>query len=363
MSFRVRQTQQPNTMNLDPAVWLLDDGRGNELRVWPALGFNAYHWSADGRELLYRDPALFDGAKPTRSGFPILFPFPNRIRAGSFTWQGRTYQLPLNDPAGKNAIHGFVAYRPWRVTKHGGDEKHAWLTAVFDSREHAAEARELWPADYELVVTYRLGTNRLRVDAAVTSPGTEPLPFGLGYHPYFRVQPFGDGAARVTLFARQQWELHESLPTGRKDSVRPPIREVRFADLHLDDLYTDLEGGDERAADCAAISPGRGGVGFVMSASRGFGELVAFTPPHRQAICFEPYTCITDAINLQPRGVDAGLRVLEPGGRWQGWVEMALIDSSRASRLPELRELEATASFDEDRAHSEDGGVAVAEPV
>ena len=26
----------------------------------------------------------------------------------------------------------------------------------------------------------------------------------------------------------------------------------------------------------------------------------------RAAVCLEPYTCVTDAINLQPRGVDAG---------------------------------------------------------
>jgi aldose 1-epimerase len=36
----------------------------------------------------------------------------------------------------------------------------------------------------------------------------------------------------------------------------------------------------------------------------------------------EPYTCITDAINLQQRGVEAGLLVLPPGGRWTGVVEL-----------------------------------------
>ena len=30
-------------------------------------------------------------------------------------------------------------------------------------------------------------------------------------------------------------------------------------------------------------------------------------PPHREAICLEPYTCTTDAINLQQQGVNAGL--------------------------------------------------------
>jgi aldose 1-epimerase len=33
-------------------------------------------------------------------------------------------------------------------------------------------------------------------------------------------------------------------------------------------------------------------------------------------LCIEPYTCATDALNLQARGVDAGLLTLPPGGRW-----------------------------------------------
>ena len=48
------------------------------------------------------------------------------------------------------------------------------------------------------------------------------------------------------------------------------------------------------------------------------------TPPHRQAVCLEPYTCPTDAINLQQRGVDAGLLVLQPGEKWSGVVEMVI---------------------------------------
>ena len=49
-----------------------------------------------------------------------------------------------------------------------------------------------------------------------------------------------------------------------------------------------------------------------------------FTPPHRQAFCVEPYTCVTDAVNLQQRGIDAGWRVLAPGEKWAGVVELAV---------------------------------------
>jgi aldose 1-epimerase len=52
--------------------------------------------------------------------------------------------------------------------------------------------------------------------------------------------------------------------------------------------------------------------------------LVVFTPPHRQAFCVEPYTCTTDAVNLQQRGVDAGWLTLPPGGRWSAVFEMRL---------------------------------------
>ena len=61
-----------------------------------------------------------------------------------------------------------------------------------------------------------------------------------------------------------------------------------------------------------------------LRASPAFREVVVFTPPHRQAFCIEPYTCTTDAINLQARGVDAGLLTLPPGGRWTAVFEMRL---------------------------------------
>jgi aldose 1-epimerase len=50
--------------------------------------------------------------------------------------------------------------------------------------------------------------------------------------------------------------------------------------------------------------------------SGGFREIVAFTPPWATAVCLEPYTCVTDAINLQQKGIDAGLQVLPPGEAW-----------------------------------------------
>ncbi|MGE3780537.1 MAG: hypothetical protein AB7F89_25330, partial [Pirellulaceae bacterium] len=55
-----------------------------------------------------------------------------------------------------------------------------------------------------------------------------------------------------------------------------------------------------------------------------FRECVVYTPGHREAICIEPLTCVPGAFDLAARGVDAGLRILPPGGRLTGTVTIAV---------------------------------------
>ena len=45
---------------------------------------------------------------------------------------------------------------------------------------------------------------------------------------------------------------------------------------------------------------------------------------HREAFCVEPYTCATDAVNLEARGVPAGWVTLAPGATWAANVELRL---------------------------------------
>lgn len=324
MSFQVRRETRTSTLPRDPTVWILEDGEGNCLEIWPAMGFNAYRWSVAGEEILYRDPAFFDELKPTRSGFPILFPFPNRIRAGRFTWEGKTYELPLNDSTTSNAIHGFAVRRPWRVVDDGTDASQAWVTAEFEAARDAPDAVHLWPGKYSIRITYRLMTDMIRVEAAVENPGAKPLPFGLGYHPYFRVAPFGGDQACIGMEAGKQWQLADCLPTGALTPCNRTQQEQRFADVDFDDLFTDVPISRRDTRDCGAIESDEGRR-LVVEAGRDFRELVVFTPPHRQAICFEPYTCITDAINLHQQGIDTGLQLLAPGEIWRGWVQVVLL--------------------------------------
>ena len=86
---------------------------------------------------------------------------------------------------------------------------------------------------------------------------------------------------------------------------------------------TDLPGGAGQGLTLRGLLRSEQGM-LTMNTSADFREMVVFTPPHRQAVCFEPYTCTTDAVNLQQRQVDAGWKVLPPGQSWTGVVEMVL---------------------------------------
>jgi aldose 1-epimerase len=334
MSFSVQQRTAAGVTGLDPTLIVLEDGNGAVAEVWPALGFNCIRWQAvrDGQplELLYADPALFNNGRPTRSGIPVLFPFPNRIRDGRFSWQGREYSLPCIDGTKKNAIHGFACRVPWRVIDRGGDGESAWVTGEFRCSLDDPHSRPLWPADHQLRLTIRLGRAILRVEAVVHNPDTVPLPFGLGYHPYFRLPFAGKTPAddcTVEVPGAEFWELNESLPTGNRrpvDASRNLNRPRRMGELALDDVLTALPARAARMdglIERAAIS-GDAGRPMRMFCSPVFREMVVFNPPHREAFCIEPYTCTTDAINLQQRGIDAGWLVLEPGASWSAVVEL-----------------------------------------
>jgi len=353
-----RKVQLPSSLSgMTGNLWILDDGSGASATVWPEIGFNLISWkvpvptgsgptgsgpdSSDGNttfELVHQDPHLFEDAKPTRSGNPILFPFPNRINHGQYTWAGKSYQLELTGDAGKTAIHGFACRSNWKVLETGADAKGAYLTGEFLlSRDAQVEAHH-WPSEARLRLTYRLenrdGKSVLRLEAEVDSPQRDPqggfhsgdteLPFGLGYHPYFAIPP-GSGA-ELRVPAGALWELDACIPSGRKislDEARDLSEFRAFDKVHVDDVLTNLP---ENATAMSGLREEvlrlRGEIRYPHKGTLGiwcddqFREVVVYTPPSRDAFCIEPYTCPTNAINMPGAGKSEGWQTLPPGQTW-----------------------------------------------
>jgi aldose 1-epimerase len=329
--FSTNQYAHPQVHGLDPTVIVLEHSGGHRVEVWPASGFNAFRWVVPGPddmplELLYADPGLFSDGRPTRSGIPVLFPFPNRIASGTFNWAGQTWTLPLNDSTKHNAIHGFACRRPWPIVGRGLSDTSAWVTGQYHSRDHTDD----WPAAHQLTLTLRLSVDSLRLEAEVANPDTKPLPFGLGYHPYLAL-PFAPGMdaadCLVQVPAGSVWNLKDSIPTGKVLPV-DPARDLtgprRYGDLQLDDILTSLAA--DKAGKLRRCGQVMGFPGLVLEvlADENFRDVVVFTPAHRRAFCIEPYTCPTDAVNLTGRGIACGWRALAPGAVARFIVELRL---------------------------------------
>lgn len=297
---------------LNPDVVILTDGHGGEAVIWPALGFNCIKWTCkwQGRllDLVHQDPNLSEDPSPTRSGNPILFPFPNRIRGGKFHWAGNTFKIPPNH--GANAIHGFACRNPWKVVSHGTFNGDAWVTGEYHGFVDNPGTCNLWPADHILRVTCRLRLGRLSFEAEILNPDVNTLPWGLGYHPYFKSvwhPDFAESPLEIKVPAKSTWELEDCLPTGKVLPLSNGKSLETWRDLnslHLDDVLTELAPGESNDAgmvECGALRH-PGGPTLRVLGDPIFRHVVVYTPGDRASVCIEPYTCVTDAINLRSKG-------------------------------------------------------------
>jgi aldose 1-epimerase len=333
MGFRVT-TREASAGDRRGTVYVLADAADTaRAEVWPFTGFNCLRWqvrSANGTwgDLLFAAPDWESNPIPTRSGHPVLFPFPNRLAHGRFQFTGQEYQLPLNDSSGQHAIHGFTPRNPWRVTATEVAATHAAVTGEFQLTRDLPASAGFWPTDFVLQLTYLLAHTSLRVVAEVKNYGPRALPFGLGYHPYF-CHPLAAGGLVDDLVmyssAGSLWETVDGIPTGQRTPVpsRLDFRTPRpIGPANLDTLYTDLTPEpDEDFAPVAWLGhqtlPGR----LSVLASPVFRELLLFIPPHRRAVAIEPYTCPSDAANLAARGIETGWVELAEGGQFTATVE------------------------------------------
>ncbi len=291
------------------------------------LGFNCISFSTHVKDQAVEiidspDDVLTGEYRPSGFGIPILFPFPNRIRAGQFSWEGKSYEVPLA-PGQPNAIHGFCYDRPWRLLNQTEDS----VTGRFQLSVDAPDRLNCWPADFIFDVRYRVAESRLECQFRITNCDKKPLPWGLGTHAYFRL-PFGAGSSpdqcELSVPVNEQWELSEFLPTGRRLAVdnNAPLRNgASFGTLKFDDVFTgwQSDGGTVRST---ILDPQAGIQLMQICDSQYFREAVVFTPPNRNAVCIEPYTCVTDAINLEQKDINAGLQVLPPGKVVQTWTAL-----------------------------------------
>lgn len=315
-------------------VRLTDTASGSTASILPSFGFNLFDLrlpvAGQLTQMLASSPTFADDPQgPARNGIPVLFPYPNRVRDGKYSFGGKEFQLPKTN--GNNAIHGWAMSSPWKLIEHGTDKEGAFAVGLYHLAEATPEQRPNWPTDATLEIRYCLAGRKLSMTATVSNPTDVDLPYGLGFHPYFHLpfSPDGDTSATgVILPASKYWVLSEFLPTGEIKDVdaRLDFRKGQTREhLKLDDVLTDIsyEGG---WATCRLVDLARKAE-FQLKFDQNYRELVVYTPPKDPGvISLEPYTQTTDAINLHARKVDGGLRILEHGESHTLRITMETVD-------------------------------------
>ena len=190
------------------AVLSLDNGIFRS-EIIPEISGNviSLRHQPSGTKLL-REPADLRELEcfPEQFGLPVLFP-PNRIRDGKFTFGGKHCQLPVNETAMHNHLHGLVVNRRWKLISH--TDISAELICEFTPADPEYEG---FPFAFTLKRGVILTETGLRDRMTVTNRGKWDMPLGLGYHSTFPADP-----AQIRLSAEPlQFEIGERyLPTGR----------------------------------------------------------------------------------------------------------------------------------------------------
>ncbi|MCX5045675.1 aldose 1-epimerase family protein [Aldersonia sp. NBC_00410] len=264
------------------------------------------------------------GEKPPLSAGLVLAPWPNRIRDGSFVFEGEAHHLEITEPARHNAIHGLVRRREWQLESHTDN-------AVTQSIEVGRTAG--WTYPIHLTVTHELTDNGLSVTHTATNIGDTHAPFGLGVHAFLRA---GDAALDECTFlvpatVRLPLDSQRSLPAGISEPVRGTDLDFREAralagiglDVPLGGLVPDADG---LARSVLSAPDGTVAALWTDSAFRWVQVFIADPandqayPGRGRALAVEPMTCPPDAFNT---GID--LIVLDPGQTWTGrWGIQAL---------------------------------------
>jgi aldose 1-epimerase len=234
-----------------------------------------------------------------------LIPFPNRIKDGKYQFAGKNYQLSINHPAENHAIHGFVYDKKFKVIKTVITKNEASINLEYIYNGDI----ESYPFKFLTEIIYTLtADDGFNCQTVVQNLGDTSMPFGDGWHPYFK-------------FDKKVDELILKIPSNHKteiDDKMIPIGNIikfdKFSELtkiQNTEFDTGFRIENQDAIAETEILDQESNVKIIIFQETGekkYNFLQVYIPPLRESIAIEPMTCNIDAFNNED-----GLIILEPG--------------------------------------------------
>jgi aldose 1-epimerase len=265
------------------------------------------HLSVNGVEIT----AGYDDDIPPPFGCGIvLVPWPNRVRDGRWTHEGRTLQLDITEPARGNALHGLLRNTPYQLIARTGCSV-TLRAQVFPQNGY--------PFRLDTRVRYTLVPDGLRITHTVRNVGSACAPVAVGAHPFLAIGGVPTDTLTLTVSADHHVDVDDRLnPVGVTpvEGTHWDLREGRIVGtLTLDDAWSGLTMTEGGSTHSLSAPDGRT---VTLWADEKFGYVQVFITREfpRQgelitAVAIEPMTAPADAFNS-----GEGLRWIQPGDDW-----------------------------------------------
>ncbi|MCB0634402.1 MAG: aldose 1-epimerase [Saprospiraceae bacterium] len=270
---------------------LSPDGQ-NRLELVPGHGACVLDLVFDGVSVLdgYRTAQEMESNRWSKN--IVLFPFPNRLKEGRYEWEGTSYQFPINDAHTGNALHGFGAAKPMRVNQLDLSPEGATIGCEYrDAGEHPG-----YPFPFTFNIQFAIDQrNQLTVTMAFQNDGTQAIPVGLGWHPYFRLSDKADTLQLLLPECELIGIDRFMIPNGKRYNYDKFTQGSLIGGHTLDNCFALPT---DRVEASAYLEGEFGNLRYWQETGKNkFNFLQVFTPPHRESVALEPMTCNIDGFN------------------------------------------------------------------
>jgi len=273
--------------------------------IFPNLGASLQKLNCNGIDLIDGISANDDGLKTYKNKYnsAVLFPFPNRISGGEFEFKNTNYNLEINEPALNNRLHGLVFNQNFTIKETFSSEENAKI--VFNYKYNGNIGG--FPFPYNLELTYTFTKNKVSLNFEVLNEGETAFPFGIGWHPYFKVDNLSDST--LDFEAKTQYLVNKNMiPT--KETLSTIKTPLLLKDTFLDDCFITEKSNTSLKTDRYSIA-------IDFSSKKPASFLQVYTPETRDCIAIEPMTCAPNSFNNKH-----GLQILNADSTYTWTVDL-----------------------------------------
>lgn len=280
-------------------IKITNDLTNLESSIYPNLG-------ASIQKLNVKKATIIDGINnnenpletyKNRYNSSILFPFPNRIENGKYSFRNEDFQLICNETNLNNALHGHVFNKTFNIDTITQTEKNASITLSYNYKGNEAG----FPFPYKLIITYIFSENNIAIHFNVLNTGRKTFPFGIGWHPYFSYAELQN--CILDFDSSEKYLLSDKMIPLQKIPLKFSTP-IKLNKPTLDDCFITKTPKVSLQTDLYDVT-----INYDQTSEQN--HLQIYTPDNKKSIAIEPMTCAPNIFNLKN-----GLLKLKPNEKF-----------------------------------------------